>query len=249
MLSYQLYSSRNFPPMAETLKMLAHLGYEGVEGYGALYSDAALVADLTAHLGQSGLVMPSAHFNLAQLEAEPEKVLSITQALGIKRVYCPYLMPDDRPHDAAGWHAFGARLQAAGKPLRAAGLGFGWHNHDFELKPLADGQVPQDLIFAGGPDLEWEIDVAWVVRGGADPLAWIRRYAPRITAAHVKDIAPAGSNKDEDGWADVGQGTVDWAGIMAVLRTTPCENFIMEHDNPSDHARFARRSLAAAKAL
>ena len=25
--SYQLYSSRNFPPLADTLKMLARLGY------------------------------------------------------------------------------------------------------------------------------------------------------------------------------------------------------------------------------
>jgi sugar phosphate isomerase/epimerase len=249
MLSYQLYSSRNFPPLADTLAMLADLGYDAVEGYGALYSDDAQVAELTAALGKSGLAMPTGHFGLAQLEAEPAKVLAIARALGITRLYCPYLMPEDRPTDAAGWRAFGARLQAAGRPIRDAGLGFGWHNHDFELRPLPDGQVPQDLIFAGGPDLEWEIDVAWVVRGGADPAAWITRYAPRITAAHLKDIAPAGQNANEDGWADLGEGTVPWKALMADLRHTPCDIFIMEHDNPSDHARFARRSLQAAKGL
>lgn len=249
MLSFQLYSSRKFAPLDETLTMLADLGYEGVEGYGALYADDALVADLIAHLGNSGLKMPTAHFNLAQLESDPEGVLAIARSLAITRIYCPYLMPDERPTDAAGWHAFGERLQAAGRPIRAAGLGFGLHNHDFEMIPLPGGEVPHDLIFAGGPDLEWEIDVAWVVRGGPDPGAWIAKYGPRITAAHLKDIAPAGQKIDEDGWADLGQGTVDWAGMMAALRTTPCQNFIMEHDNPSDHARFARRSLAAARAL
>jgi sugar phosphate isomerase/epimerase len=249
MLSYQLYSSRNFPPLADTLAMLADLGYDAVEGYGALYADDAQVAELTAALGKSGLAMPTGHFGLAQLEAEPAKVLAIARALGITRLYCPYLMPEDRPTDAAGWRAFGARLQAAGRPIRDAGLGFGWHNHDFELRPLPDGQVPQDLIFEGGPDLEWEIDVAWVVRGGADPAAWIARYAPRITAAHLKDIAPAGQNANEDGWADLGEGTVPWKALMADLRHTPCDIFIMEHDNPSDHARFARRSLQAAKGL
>jgi sugar phosphate isomerase/epimerase len=249
MLSYQLYSSRNFPPLADTLAMLADLGYDAVEGYGALYADDAQVAELTAALGKSGLAMPTGHFGLAQLEAEPAKVLAIARALGITRLYCPYLMPEDRPTDAAGWRAFGARLQAAGRPIRDAGLGFGWHNHDFELRPLPDGQVPQDLIFAGGPDLEWEIDVAWVVRGGADPSAWIARYAPRITAAHLKDIAPAGQNANEDGWADLGEGTVPWKALMADLRHTPCDIFIMEHDNPSDHARFAHRSLQAAKGL
>ena len=249
MLSYQLYSSRNFPPLADTLAMLADLGYDAVEGYGALYADDAQVAELTAALGKSGLAMTTGHFGLAQLEAEPAKVLAIARALGITRLYCPYLMPEDRPTDAAGWRAFGARLQAAGRPIRDAGLGFGWHNHDFELRPLPDGQVPQDLIFAGGPDLEWEIDVAWVVRGCADPAAWIARYAPRITAAHLKDIAPAGQNANEDGWADLGEGTVPWKALMADLRHTPCDIFIMEHDNPSDHARFARRSLQAAKGL
>lgn len=249
MFSYQLYSSRNFPPLAGTLAMLAAAGYEGVEGYGALYADDALVAELAAHLGDSGLMMPTGHFGLAQLESDPAKVLAIARSLGISRIYCPYLMPDDRPRDAAGWHAFGTRLQKAGEPFREAGLGFGWHNHDFELVPLADGSIPQDLIFAGGPDLEWEIDVAWVIRGGADPLAWISKYGHRITAAHVKDIAPAGENTAEDGWADVGHGTVDWPGIMAALRATPCTNFIMEHDNPADHVRFATRSLAAAKEL
>ena len=249
MLSYQLYSSRNFPPLGETLAMLADLGYDAVEGYSALYADDTQVAELTASLGKSGLAMTTGHFGLAQLEEEPGKVLAIARALGIKRIYCPYLMPADRPTDAAGWRAFGARLQAAGRPIREAGLGFGWHNHDFELRPLPDGQVPQDLVFEGGPDLEWEIDVAWVVRGGADPAAWIAKYAPRITAAHLKDIAPAGQNASEDGWADLGGGTVPWRALMADLRQTPCDIFIMEHDNPSDHARFARRSLQTAKGL
>jgi len=229
--------------------MLADLGYDTVEGYGALYADDAQVAGLTASLGKSGLAMPTGHFGLAQMEEEPGKVLAFSRALGIKRICCPYLMPADRQTDAAGWRAFGARLQAAVRPIREAGLGFGWHNHDFELRPLPDGHMPQDLIFEGGPDLEWEIDVAWVVCGGANPAAWIAKYAPRITAAHLKDIAPAGQNASENGWADLGEGTVPWTALMADLRQTPCDIFIMEHDNPSDHSRFARRSLQTAKGL
>jgi len=91
------------------------------------------------------------------------------------------------------------------------------------------------------------MDVAWVIRGGADPLAWIEKYRDRITAAHVKDIAPAGQNADEDGWADVGHGTVDWPAIMAALRAVGVMHFVMEHDNPKDHTRFATRSIATAK--
>ncbi len=245
--SYQLYSSRNFPPLANTLAMLARLGYSAVEGYGALYADPAQVEALKAALAGSGLAMPTAHMSLDMLEKDPGRVLSICRDLGITTVYCPYLLPDLRPTDGAGWEAFGRRLQAAGGPIREAGLGFGWHNHDFEFRRTADGALPQEAIFAAAPDLEWEADIAWVVRGGADPLEAIERWGERITAVHIKDIAPAGENADEDGWADVGDGTVDWPAIMAALRGTPARHFIVEHDNPNDHVRFAERSLAVAR--
>ena len=104
-------------------------------------------------------------------------------------------------------------------------------------------------MLQGGPDLEWEIDVAWVVRGGGDPLAWIKAFAGRISAAHVKDIAPRGENLAEDGWSDVGHGTVDWKAIMAALRAAKCAHFVAEHDNPADDRRFATRSLAAVASL
>ena len=246
MISYQLYSSRNFPPLGDTLAMLAGAGFTSVEGYGGLYADAGKLTEMAAGLKASGLAMPSGHFGLPMIEAQPEFVIEIARTLGMSKVYCPHVMPSDRPVDGAGWQAFGARLQAAGAPLRAAGLGFGWHNHDFEFVALSDGSLPQDRILEGGPALEWEMDVAWVIRGGADPLAWIEKYNDRITAAHVKDIAPAGQNTDEDGWADVGHGTVDWKTIIAALRKIGIRHFVMEHDNPKDDARFAARSIASA---
>lgn len=125
------------------------------------------------------------------------------------------------------------------------GLDFGWHNHDFEFHALADGSVPLDQIFAGGPDLSWEADIAWIVRGGADPFGWISKYPTRITAVHVKDIAPKGEKADEDGWADVGEGTLDWKALIQALSRTSVKYFVAEHDNPSDFRRFAKRSLAS----
>jgi sugar phosphate isomerase/epimerase len=243
--SYQLYSSRNFPPLSDTLKMLARLGYKQVEGYGALYADDAAVEELKRGLAENGLKMPTGHFALDMLESEPRKALGIAEALGIETLYCPYLPAEQRPDTGAGWLDFGKRLAAAGARYRDAGLGFGWHNHDFEFRPLPDGSLPIVAIFEGGPDLEWEADIAWVVRGGADPFEWIKTFGERITAVHVKDIGE-GKN-EEDGWADVGDGTMDWKGLMTALEGTPVKVFVMEHDNPSDAARFAERSLAAAR--
>jgi sugar phosphate isomerase/epimerase len=249
MFAYQLYSSRNFPPLDATCKMLAEAGIMDTEGFGGLYADEASLAVTSAALKGTGLAMKTGHFGLSQIEDTPDWAINVARVLGMKRLYVPYIMPEDRPSDAAGWRAFGARLEKAFAPVRAAGLGAGWHNHDFEFKALPDGTLPQTALLAGGPSLEVELDVAWLVRGGADPVAWINAHAGRITAAHVKDIAPAGQNADEDGWADVGHGTVNWKAIMVALRAAGCKHFVLEHDNPSDHKRFATRSIVAAKAL
>lgn len=245
--SYQLYSSREFPPLSDTLRMLKGLGYAQVEGYGGVYGD---LPALKSALSESGLAMTSGHFGIDALEENPDQVLEIARTLGMKAVFCPFLNPDQRPSDAAGYARFGERLQKAGEPLVKAGLIFGWHNHDFEFRPLPDGAIPLAEIFTGGPQLAWEADIAWIVRGDADPLEWIDRYADRIASIHVKDIAPEGERVDEDGWADVGTGTMPWQEIMdAVRHRTKAQFFVMEHDKPSDHERFARRSIENASKL
>lgn len=246
-LGFQLYSARNFQPFSDIFPRLAKAGYTEVEGYGALYAavDEAGLKSLKEELAANGLSMATGHFGLDMLEKEQSKVLEIGRTLGLDGIYCPYLMPDQRPTDAKGWFAFGQRLQEAGKPYRDAGFDFGWHNHDFEFKTLEDGSTPQEQIFAGGPELSWEADIAWVIRGGADPFAWIESYGKKIKAVHVKDIAPAGENADEDGWADVGHGTVDWKGLVAALKPYGVKHFVVEHDNPKDIDRLITRSIAS----
>nr|WP_316654542.1 sugar phosphate isomerase/epimerase [uncultured Gellertiella sp.] len=246
-LSFQLYSARNFQPFADVFALLSRAGYTEVEGFGWIYegmSDSEL-ARLKADLDTHGLTMPTGHFSLDILEANPGRAIEIATALGFQSAYCPWLLPEQRPTSSKAWFDFGARLQKAGAPLKKAGFDFGWHNHDFEFFPLEDGSCAQTQIFAGGPDLSWQADIAWIVRGGADPFEWIDRLGQRITSVHVKDIAPTGENADEDGWADVGHGIVPWARLMTALRATPVRHYIVEHDNPGDFERFATRSFAS----
>ena len=247
--SYQLYSSRNFPPLADTLKMLADAGYKNVEAWGGLFETDEKVAELKAAAAATGLTIPTAHVGLDVIEADPARVKAIAQDFNLDAIFVPAPGPDERDMDAAGWTAYGERLAKAGAALEGSGAAFGWHNHHWEMAPIGDGKIALDALLAASDDLKLELDVAWVVKGGQDPLATIRKYAGRIVAAHIKDIAPDGECADEDGWADVGHGTMDWPTIMTELKTTACRHFIMEHDNPSDDARFASRSITAAKAL
>jgi sugar phosphate isomerase/epimerase len=241
--SYQLYSARNEASLDDTLKTLKQLGYAQVEGWGGQFGDPAALA---RSLENAGLVMPTAHIGYAQLE-DTDKAIEIARTVGIKTIYCPAPPSADYREGKGDWAALAAGLARIGTALRAAGLGFGYHNHHWEFGQLADGKTPIELILAS-PDVEWEMDLAWVVKAGEDPIAWMDKLGDRITAIHVKDIAPTGEKADEDGWADVGTGTLDWKQLIADAKAkTRASYFVMEHDKPSDAIRFARTSIYTVK--
>lgn len=243
--SFQLYSARNGAPTDQVLARLAALGYRQVEGFGGLYSDAPALA---ASLRKYGLTMPTGHLGLAELK-DTSNALRIAETLGIRTLYCPAIPKEDRQQEESKWVELAETLASLGETYRRAGVGFGWHNHAFEFAPTASGRLPMDIILDVASNNDWEIDVAWLVKGNQDPLEWINKHGGRINAAHIKDIAPEGEATDEDGWADVGHGTMDWPAIAAALKSnTNTQYYVMEHDNPNDVDRFATRSLAAVKA-
>lgn len=247
-ISFQLYSARDFLPWEQIIPKLAGLGYTQVEGFGGVYEDPARFRAL---LDQHGLTMPSGHFfPIGNFEDALTTSLATARTLGMNRIFCP--APEDLWRDgtdAANWIMLARRLEEACKRVNDAGLRFGWHNHHWEFMPLPDGAFAMDLILEHAPSIDWEMDVAWVMRGGANPLRWISDHGSRITTAHVKDIAPEGENADEDGWADVGHGTMDWPGIIAALRNAGADLFVAEHDKPSDFDRFASRSIANIRSM
>jgi len=239
-LSLQLYSARNFPPLEAQLATIARSGFTNVETFGPLHEDAARTRRL---LDQHGLTAKSAHFSLDMVENHPVRTLDIARTLGVVVVVAAYLAPEQRPTGIDDWKSLGIRLARAGDGFGRHGLRFAWHNHDFEFAALPDGSNPIEHVL--GPDLLWEADLAWVVRGNADPKAWLERYRGRIPLVHVKDIASAGQNTGEDGWADVGTGTLAWAKLWNACAAAGAQIMIAEHDNPSDFERFARASADA----
>ena len=239
-VSMQLYSGRNFPPVEAQLATIKRAGFTNVEPFGPFNDD---VAQTRRMFDQHALSAKSGHFSLAMVENEPDRVLDIARALGVEIVVAPYLLPAERPFDAASWTALGERLAKAGEFFADHGLRFAWHNHDFEFAALPDGSFPIEHVL--GANLLWEADVAWVIRGGQDPKRWIERYRGRMPLVHVKDIASAGENTDEDGWADVGAGVVPWREIWPLCVAAGAEIMVAEHDNPSDFGRFAQVSADA----
>ena len=180
-LSYQLYSARNYPSFPELLSKLSQIGYKQVEGYGGLYADAA---GLRAELDKDGLSMPTGHFGLDMLK-DTSTTLKTVETLGIKTVFCPAIPQDQRKQPEAGWVQLAETLAELAVTYKKAGLGFGWHNHHFEFWPTETGKLPMNIILDTATDIEWEADVAWIVRGENDPQKWFDAYGQRITAVQI----------------------------------------------------------------
>ena len=238
-LSFQLYSARSLEPLEKQFDLLAGLGYRLVEPYGGLLGDPDRLKGL---LDKHGMRAPTIHVGFDRLRADAAATARLCRDLGVDTIFAPAPLPGERERDAEGWRALGRELNTIGSAVRGEGLRFGWHNHHWEYGRAPDGHLFLDHLFAEAGDLLWEADLAWIARGGGDPVAELRRHKGRVVAAHVKDIAPAGTATDEDGWADPGHGILDWTALLAAMREVGITLFVVEHDRPSDVARFARRA-------
>lgn len=104
-------------------------------------------------------------------------------------------------------------LNRAGRELRAAGIHLHYHNHDFEFEPVGGGdKTGMDLLLEGlDPDCaDLCVDVGWVTKAGHDPVEFLTTHKDRVGYLHFKDF-------NEDGWIELGQGCVNFDGIIEVL--------------------------------
>jgi sugar phosphate isomerase/epimerase len=112
----------------------------------------------------------------------------------------------------------------------AAGLKTLYHNHDFEFRADGDGVVPIEYFLEhSDPDkLNFQMDLYWVTRAGADPLDYFARYPDRWKAWHVKDMDGEGR------FAPVGTGSIDFGRIWAAREQAGMEFYLVEQDMTFD---------------
>jgi sugar phosphate isomerase/epimerase len=239
-LSVQIYSLRAAGDFETQLALAHEAGFEWIESV----ADHGLAAPAFADaLARHGLKLSSMHASLDLLETDPGRIVDACKATGCKLVVMPWLPRGEISSTGAGWTAMGRRLAALGKTLATQGLRLAYHNHDFEFLAF-DGRTALEWLFDAAPaaQLGWEADLGWVRRAGQDPLLWTRRYADRLDAVHVKDIAADAPHRKEDGWCTLGQGIVGWETLLPALRGKT-ELFVYEHDNPGEYRQGFKASL------
>ncbi|AQZ54552.1 sugar phosphate isomerase/epimerase family protein [Martelella mediterranea] len=242
-LSLQLWSLRHLGDLEAQLAAAADAGYRLVEPIGAHLQE---IERLKAGLAKNNLSAPSGHIGMADLRTRLSETVDACGQVGMTRLYMPAFSEVERVGDAEHWRSLGRELGEVATRLAENGITLGYHNHFWEFDVLDNGETALANLFAGaeGTPLAWQADIAWIARGGADPVAFMERYASILNAAHVKDQAPEGEKADEDGWCDVGTGILDWPKLWEQARRFGAEYMVVEHDNPADPFAFAANSHA-----
>ena len=225
-ISIQLYTLRSIleTDLEGTLDALADIGYRKVELAGTYGRSATEFRKL---LDARRIRATSTH---AGIDGDINQAIADAKILGNLRSNVAWA----NFGTIAEWKAFADRLEAAGKAYRRAGIGFGYHNHNQEFA-LVEGVRPFDVLTqrTSRRNVSFELDLYWVVTGGADPVREFYRVPGRVRQYHVKDRAPDG------GFADLGEGTIDFRRIFRATRPLEVEEYIVENDQPVDALKCA----------
>jgi sugar phosphate isomerase/epimerase len=241
-IGIQLYTVRSEmeKDFEGTLSKIAGIGYKEVEFAGYFNHSPA---DVRAILDRLSISAPSAHGPLSMLSSNWQKTIDDAKVMGHEYLIVAYLDESQRKSiDDYKRHA--DLFNSAGEIAKKSGVKLGYHNHDFEFKPL-DGQVPYDVLLSRtDPNLvKLEMDLFWITNAGQSPLTYFSRVPGRIELVHVKDMDAAKK------MVDVGKGTIDWAQIFAQRDKAGIKHFFVEHDNPPDPLASAATSYQYLSAL
>jgi len=132
-------------------------------------------------------------------------------------------------------------LNKTAAAAKKAGLQFAYHNHDMEFKAVDSGEIPYDLLLSETDPklLKMELDLAWTIKAGKDPVAMFKQHPGRFPLWHVKDLDASRENI-----LPVGSGTIDFKPIFAAAKIAGMQHFFVEHDMPKDAFASINSSIA-----
>ncbi|MCB9846330.1 MAG: sugar phosphate isomerase/epimerase [Phycisphaeraceae bacterium] len=223
---------------AQTIERIAALGFDGIE----LAQRPSMQAREFARLLRGyGLEACSAHVPIDVFDGPLDQELLWADALGYDTVVVPWVTP---PSTASERDAMALRIARAAERAHNAGVGFAYHNHDFDVRAIDDGPSLLERLISLEPDLLLEPDAGWLWFAGLDPLEFLRTHADRCPLVHIKDFR----DRDSHSFCPVGQGAVGLDRLIPELPELPVRWAIAEQDEfepGSDPWQSVERSLEA----
>lgn len=207
----QLYSVRDDirADYDATIATVAEMGYTGVEAAG--YNEGQFYgmspADFKKSIEDAGMGVLSSHTSrpLADNPAETnwdetwawwDTAIQAHKDAGMKYIVVPW-MPT--PATLVDLQAYCDYYNQIGERCNAAGMRFGYHNHNFEFTEI-EGELMYDYMLENtDPDkVFFQMDVYWVIEGGQTPVAYFNKYPGRFELLHIKDETEIGKSGKVD---------------------------------------------------
>jgi sugar phosphate isomerase/epimerase len=222
-----------------TLKEVADLGYKFIEAVD--YKDGKFYGmtpdEFKTYTKSLGLKPISVHMGSMTLD-NADKLVADVKAAGFKYFIAPVPPMGMFKYDAKAkklgmegtMEKLADILNTIAHKAKAAGLEFLYHNHDFEFQANNDGVVPIDYLLEklDPKYVNFQMDLYWVTKAGADPVAYFQKYPGRFKIWHVKDMDTQGR------FAPVGKGTIDFARILKNKKLSGMKYYIVEQDQVFD---------------
>lgn len=205
-------------------------------------------ADLRSLLDARGMTCSSHHVRPETLEKNMDQVIADAKALGAVQVVCP-ILPHKKPLDRAQVLKTAANFNRYGAALKAAGLRFAYHNHSGDFlaadAPSAPGETFYDVLIAATEPgvVSFQLDVFWVVWGGAKATEILERHGDRICSLHLKDLArDAKTDADPKSaralMVRLAAGRVNIPAVITIAKARGITHFIIEDESPAAAAQL-----------
>ena len=242
-IGLQLYTVREAAgkDLLGTLKQLQAIGYREVETAG-FYGKSG--KELRKILADHGMSAPSAHSSMGELQKGMQKLVDGAAEVGAKYFICAFpAQPGNKPVSANiakeitldDWKWNAEQLNKLGELAHKAGLQAGYHNHNMEFRSYNGVIAFDELLKWTDPKLVTiELDLAWVVTAGLDPVKYLKQYADRISLLHVKDVrkdAVTTADELKSQTIEVGRGKIDWKRVFAACDPKHLKHYFVEQEN------------------
>lgn len=206
------------------MKRVKQIGYDGVEW--TAIDPAIDVKEYGRILKGEGLICCANHAGEADLRERLGTVIENSRTLGCTAIAFPCL--DQKYWNEEGVKTIASFLNETGAALRKEGIRLLYHNHHMEFNRIGRRTILELIYEQTDPQYLWaELDTYWIQHGGGDPVGWIRKMNGRMKHLHCKDKGVLGT---ESVFAEVGEGNLDWAGIVAAAKDAGIEWYLVEQD-------------------
>lgn len=173
--------------LPEILQQVSALGFDGVElcGFFGWSPD-----EVDRMLKENNLKPAGDNMPIYDIMENMEDIVEQHRKLG----FFSFTAGNFREEHLPGGEYFGEAVEwmkKLGAACKEAGIRYLYHNHAKEFQtPAGEGKNQMDVILETLPAdvLGFQPDLGWMQIGGADPIAYLKKYVNRCPMIHVKDF-------------------------------------------------------------